>query len=391
LLGAASLVSGLFNYLYHVVLAHVLGPRSYGDLATLLNLTSILLIPLPVVTLVFTRLGRRPAPQQQRAARRLWLAGVALWLGAVAAGGLLGRTFNLPPGLVPVFTLEVVPSLPLAANLGLWQHARRYLRVGLLDVMLNAFRVVAAGVAGLSRSPLLLVGILEALAAWATWWASRGTSRLPVRRRPASWRLVAGTATAGTVNALFALSDGLVAKARLPAVAAGRYTGLATIGHTVPFLSGSVATVMLTAILARPDRHGRYLGVTLAVYALLALGAEGLFAGAGAWLIRTVLGAGFLPLAPLLPPYGWGMMAQGFLNILMLYAVARRNWLPVLTAAAGWAAWTAWLTRAGSPAGFVSVTLATMLPALALSALVVGLTYRKGGPAAGRTPLETVP
>jgi hypothetical protein len=67
--GGATLASGFFNYLYHVVLAHVLGPKNYGNLATFLNVTSFMLIPASVVMLLYTRIGRR-APIQGR--RESW-------------------------------------------------------------------------------------------------------------------------------------------------------------------------------------------------------------------------------------------------------------------------------------------------------------------------------
>ncbi|HBQ96008.1 MAG TPA: capsular biosynthesis protein, partial [Sulfobacillus sp.] len=92
--GLATLLAGVFNYLYHVVLAHVLGPRQYGDLATFLNVTSFLVIPASVVTLIYTRVGKYRRQNAYAQSVVLWAGGIGLWLSVWLLGKSLSRLFH---------------------------------------------------------------------------------------------------------------------------------------------------------------------------------------------------------------------------------------------------------------------------------------------------------
>lgn len=376
LFGVASVISGLFNYLYHVVLAHVLGPGHYGDLTTFLNVTAFLVLPGPVVTLLYTRLGRRAGRAARRETRWLWGGALAIWIGLMAASGPLGRMLHVSSLLLIVFTLEVVPSLALAANMGILQRVRWYVWVGILTVLITAFRVIAAGIAAFIHFyPLFSVGLLEGIAAFVAYFVSRRfANRAPRVGEPSKADVISGTAVVGVINVLLAISDGLLAKHSLEAVAAGRFNGLATIGHTVQFISGSFGTVMLTSIIADRDKRYRFLGITLAVYTGIAVAAELLFVFQGRWVIMTVLGRHFIPIVAWLPYYGWGMIALGLINIAMLYSVALKRWEAVAIAGLGLIYWIYALLRSHSIEAFVRATTTTMaIVVIATTVIMVGV------------------
>lgn len=372
-----------------MVLAHVLGPGDYGDLATFLNVTAFLVLPAPVITLLYTRLGRRRGQRARLESVGLWAGGLALWgILAVFSGGL-ARTLHVSPLLLLIFTIEVVPSLALAANLGILQRVRWYLWVGLLTVLITSFRVVAAGLAALIHAgPLTAVGVLEGLAAFAAFAVSRRWARrAPWAGEASKADVISGTAVVGTINVLLAVSDGLMAKHSLPPIAAGQFNGLATIGHTVQFVSGSFGTVMLTSIMADPARRHRFLGLTTLVYAVLAGGAEFTFLTHGRWVVGAVLGPHFAMLAPWLAEYGWGMIALGFINIAMLYSVALKRWEAIATTGVGLVVWVWRLARAHSISAYVEVTASTLVAALVATVLVmvaVQLYRAWQGPLSGR-------
>ena len=378
-LGAATVVAGLFNYLYHVVLAHVLGPGRYGDLTTFLNITFLLVLPAPVVTLIYTRVGQRP---ERRVVESwwLWTGGVVLWGALWAASAPLAHAFRVNRLLLAIFTFEAVPSLALAANAGMLQRARRFGWVGVLDVLNNGFRVLAAAAAAWSPYRMTAVGILEGVAVWATWGVSRALVRRmpPEGERPGS-RLVAGTAAVGVLNVMLAAGDGLAAKLTMPGVEAGLYNGLATIGHSLQFISGSLGTVMLTAIVADPERRWRFLGMTAAVYGVLAGAVQWVFWNYPGWLIRGVLGPHFSPDAPFMAYYGWGMMALGLLNIAMLYSVADRHWSVVAAAGAGTGYWLWALFGQRTVADMVRTTTHILLVMAVVTAAVMAGTAGLSG------------
>ncbi|NMP24080.1 capsular biosynthesis protein [Sulfobacillus sp. DSM 109850] len=387
--GSASLISGLFNYLYHVVLAHVLGPGHYGDLTTFLNVTAFLVLPGPVITLLYTRLGRRQGAQARRETVWLWGGALAIWLGLIGLSAPLARMLHVSPVLLSVFSLEVVPSLALAANMGILQRVRWYTWVGILTVLITAFRVIAAGVAAFIHfHPLFSVGLLEGIAAFVAYFASRRIAgRAPMVGEPSKADVISGTAVVGVIDVFLAISDGLLAKHSLPALAAGRFNGLATIGHTVQFVSGSFGTVMLTSIIADPEKRGRFLATTAGVYGAISVAAELLFVFSGRSVVMLVLGRHFLPVVPWLPYYGWGMIALGLINIAMLYSVALKRWEAVAIAGFGLIYWIYSLLRSHSVGAFVRATTNTMVTVLVVSALVmvgVELWTRGGRPFRGR-------
>ena len=366
-------MAGFFNYLYHVVLAHVLGPGEYGDLTTFLNVTAFLVLPGPVITLLYTRLGRREGVQGRREAQWLWGGGIALWLLLIALSQPLARMLYVSPVLLTIFTLEVVPSLALAANIGILQRVRWYVWVGLLTVLITGFRVIAAATAvWLHVYPLFMVGLLEGMAAFVAFFVSRHWARRsPLVGEPSKADVISGTAVVGMINVFLAIADGLMAKHSLGPVTAGQFNGLATIGHTVQFVSGSFGTVMLTSVIADPGKRHKFLGTTLAVYGFIAAAAELLFVFRGRWVVMAVLGRHFLPIVPWLPYYGWGMIALGLINIAMLYSVALKRWEAIITTGLGLSVWIWRLTASHSIAAFVRNTTLTMVSALAATVLIM--------------------
>lgn len=370
--GGASVVAGFFNYLYHVVLAHVLGPAPYGDLTTFLNVTALMVIPASVVTLVYTRLGKRPqGPESRRESVYLWGVAAVLWGLVWAFNRPLSRILHVSGPLLVIYTAEVLPSLALAANLGILQRARWYVYVGLLGVVNTGFRVVAAAGAAWSGYRLAAVGILEGVAAWVTWGGSRYVaSRVRETGEATNATVISGTALVGVTNVLLGLSDGLLAKHALTAAAAGRYNGLATIGHSLQFMSQSIGTVMLTAIISDFSHRRRYLWITVAVYATLVGVGEGFFTVRGSWLVIAILGQRFLPIVRFLPYYGWGMASLGLNNIVMLYSVALKRWEVVAASDLGLLYWIWQMARLHHFSSFVYVTAQTQM---ALAVLVVGV------------------
>ncbi|MDA8205035.1 MAG: capsular biosynthesis protein [Thermaerobacter sp.] len=362
------------------MLARVLGPGHYGDLATFLNVTAFLVLPGPVITLLYTRIGRRRGPASKQESLWLWSSGLALWISLALFSRPLGHMLHVSPFLLIVFSLEVVPSLALAANMGVLQRVRWYLRVGFLTVLITAFRVIAAAIAVFVRIyPLFLVGILEGLAAFITFYVSRRcAAQAPWVGEPSKAEVISGTAVVGVINSLFAIADGLLAKYSLGPLAAGQFNGMATIGHTVQFISGSFGTVMLTSIITDPTRRFRFLALTGIVYGGLAGLAEYLFLAHRRWVVMTVLGGHFAPVMAWLPYYGWGMIALGLINIAMLYSVASKRWEAIATTSLGLGVWIWRLSHSHSVGAFVRATTSTMAAVcVATAAIMVAVEIRR--------------
>jgi len=367
------------NYCYHVVLAHLLGPSEYGSLATLLNLTTVMVIPASVVTLIYTRFGRREQ-QAERESWLLWSLGVALWILMVGFRNDLAQILRVGSLLVVIFTLELIPSLAIGANMGILQHVRRYWAVGLLIALSNGIRVLAALATMLTLYRLLALGLFEAAAAAVTFAVSRWLSAATVAQtKDSSPGGVTETALVGVANVVMAVADGMISKHNLSPFWAGEYNGLATIGHTIQYISGSLGTVMLTSILAEPKAHLKFAGLTLAVYGILSASAQWVFCQRAEEVVELVLGTHFVAVVPYLGRYGWGMMAVGFLNITLMYAVASKRWAPMALVGLGIIVWVGGLSLQNTFAGFVNATVVIMgATAAAAMGMQIILAWRGG-------------
>ncbi len=389
-LGLATIVAGLFNSAYSVLLAHALGPRSYGWIGALNNLVSLFLLPLPIIGLGAIRLGKQ--------ARQGWLAAATLAMGLVVFGiatafsGQMSRAFAVPQDLIILFAAGTILNFTYALYVGFLKRARRYGMVGFLLVMGSFLAVVAvAGSVTFGRgAPIAWLGILQlsavALMFVLVLWASRSLPLIPpTRLEPA---VVATTLGVGTLQAIWGITDVLFAKARLSALDAGFYTGLSTIGQALPFLVSSLATVMLTAILDAPERRRYYLGRTMAASVGTAAVFMAILLAFPTEVVRLALGEAFVPMSQYVQTYTLAMTALALILVLTTYGVAVGAYLPMVGAAIGTGAWVYLLAGSHSMAMLVNRTAAAMGGTLGLVVLVFLFNRKKGRPPEGdRQPI----
>jgi O-antigen/teichoic acid export membrane protein len=311
---------------------------------TLNNVVAIMTLPASVVTLAATRRGK-PSARLARLHLRYGGAGIFLWLLLSAASKTLSHTFKISPFLFLIFGLAAWPVVDYAANLGYLARARRYAWLGGLTAAGSALSVAAVLIAMRRAHMIALLGILQAASLWILW----GLSAVVVRRLsvqgPVGGRPVALSAGVGIVESLMALTDSVMAKARLIPVSAGLYNGLATIGQALPYGAGSLALVMLTAMLDQPSGRSRWFRRTLMLFLGLAGPAELIFWLDSRAVVEFALGPQFLAVVPLLAFYSLGMLALGIMIILLTEAIARLWWPMLGLAIFGLALWVALLLR----------------------------------------------
>ncbi len=372
-LGLATVVAGLFNSAYSILLAHALGPANYGRVGALNNLVSLFLLPMPIVSLAAIRIGKQTG-------RSRWLEwgslglGILLFGAAVLLGPYLSRRFALSPVLVTLYLSSIILDFGYALYLGYLKRARRYAVVGFLLALASLtglLSVVLAITAG-RQAPLAWLGIWQFTFMGVLFLLTRAFSRRVPHLPPTYVRreVVATTLGVGTLQALWGFSDVLFAKAHLSTVQAGLYTGLSTIGQAFPFVIASLCTVMLTAILDEPGKRRAYLSRTL--WATLILGV--LFIGVLLWIpdpvVRLALGSAFVPMSALVQRYSDAMAAMALILVFTTYGVANGTYRTMMAAAVGTVGWLVSLITAHSMAALVNRTLIGMVASLVLVVLV---------------------
>ncbi|MCL8207792.1 MAG: oligosaccharide flippase family protein [Actinomycetia bacterium] len=398
-LNAGALAAGLGNVLYHVVVARLLGPAAYGVLAGLGTVVTLLELPVAAVAVVFTRAGESPRTFGRTAALALAL-GALLGLAAAAAAGRLAAVFRLPVGLLRLAGLAVVPAFLYGVAVGVLQWAGRFVPVGVLLALDAVSRAGGAGITALAGWGLTgLVALMPVLTAAVTGFAVV-LARRALGRAAGEGRIRhGGLGRAGWVGLMITVmttADVLVVKHALPPVAAGLYSGLATLGRAPAYFSGAIGAVLLSTAQRDPARGPAYLARALALTAALGLAGLAVYAAAGPPIVRLTLGTAFFPLLPYVVGFTAAMGVQGLVVVLLYYEAAAGGRLLVGLATAGTVAWLAALWTVGSLSALVHRSVGIW----GLTVLAMGLgavRHRKpplpGGPGTrlpGAKPQERV-
>lgn len=326
LLNAGALLAGVANVLYHVVVARMLGPVSYGVLTALVTVVLLLEVPVSVLALVYTRRGTRPA-QLGSLNLRFVLAGLGVWVLLALFRRPIAHLFHLPPGLVLLFGLAVVPAYAYGLNVGVLQWAGRFAWASLAIAWDAVGATLGAALVYLSAFGLVglvVVGPLVSLTDLAVSWVGARTGvRYAAARGLGSFGALFNAGGVGMLALVLTSADVLAAKHALPPQMAGYYGGLATIGRAPMYFAGSIGTVLLSSTQRDPARGVRYL--VYSILAMLGLGilGMGLYALGGPLVIQIALGVRFLPMAGELLPYTGAMVGQGLMVIALYYGAAR--------------------------------------------------------------------
>lgn len=382
-LGMATVAAGLFNTAYSVLLAHGLGPITYGQIGALNNLVGLFLLPLPIVGLAAIRLGRQRRQQKWLLRASLGL-GTLIFLIALVLSRSLGRQFGLSSIIVVLYSSTVILNFGYALFVGYLQRARRYVLVGILLVLASGTAVggVVLAITIGRAHPLTWLGLWQVVSLVGLFLATRRLVRktpvLPPGRL--SGPVIATTLGVGTLQALWGFSDVLFAKAYLPVEQAGWYTGLSTIGQALPFVVASLSTVMLTAVLDDPDRRRGYLMRTLIATAILILLFLGVLLFFPVLLVRLSLGSAFIPLSPYIQRYSDAMACMALVLVITTYGVALGSYRTMTVAALGTGIWLVSLSGAHTMAALVNRTFISMLGTLILVGVVFVLGRELRGP-----------
>ncbi|MGY1741856.1 MULTISPECIES: hypothetical protein [unclassified Blastococcus] len=285
-------VNGL-AYVFTVAAARLLAPEAYGELAALLGVMFIGVVPMTgLQTAAALTLGSRPADQRLVTARlhaALLAGAVAVGLlGLLAVGPLVSLLHLDSPSTVLWLVAVLVPHTLVGGYDGLLQGAGRYWR---LAIVTGAFGLAKTGggitgllIGGTPQSALVGMAVGCTTSALLGWVAA-GRPGLARGARP---HVLAAARASGALLGLVLLVniDVLLARHHLPAELAGEYA-VASIFAKVAFWLPQGVSVVLLPRLADPSGRRRLLPAAVALVAAT---------GAALTAVTAVLGARALPL-----------------------------------------------------------------------------------------------
>lgn len=375
----ASFAVNLSNFVFHLVVSRLLGPSSYGALGALLNVTSVLSVPLGAVQVTVAQsIARQPDPTATPPLGRLLrisgvaaIVGLALWLAATPT---IDAFFHLhtPSDTIGV-GLWLIPVLPGAVLEGVLIGQRRF-RVTAVGQLVGALSRLAAGAVlielgfgalGGIVATVVASGVVLVIYSGALRTALRGRGRFVPR---------AGDAVLSTIAlggaAMLTTIDAWLARHFLASHAAGLFVAAATAGNIALFLPGAVTLVYFPRLAAS---HGRgrearqALARATALVALLGLGAAAGMALLPGLVINVLFGHAFLAGRTAIGTVAAADALIGVAGCFLYFQVARSSRLAL-------AAWPACALALGLAAAFHGSLETLALDMLVASgALVVGL------------------
>jgi O-antigen/teichoic acid export membrane protein len=199
-----------------------------------------------------------------------------------------------------------------------------------------ALLLLGAGVHGALAGYVLGYVTIVALT-WAWFRLGRRPLRHGTPHASPSLSLSGGARRTSLVSVacyLFSVSpfmvDQILVQALAPALS-GDYAALATIGKLVFYASSPVMMVMFPYLLLhadRPAQQWRYLKVGAALTGLAAVATAAVVGLLGPWLSRTLFSSEYTTaITPLIAPFAWSMVAYVFHHVLVLFMIARREWI----------------------------------------------------------------
>jgi O-antigen/teichoic acid export membrane protein len=332
------------NYVFLLGAGRLLGSESYGDLAALMGLLTLVLLPTGAVQLAVSReISRRRAVGGLEEADGFTRAVVRVGLLATIPVTLAGLVLAVPlrhllnidsTGAVMVAAVALVAAFTLPIATGALQGFERFGAVAAMYVLPFALRVALlalAAAAGLRLQGAVLAAVLATVVSAAV---ALGLLADPLRgfaraTRPSLrpflrylWPVVVGMLGVAVLTNV----DILVVNARFEGSDTGEYAAAAAFAKVAFFLPATILAVLFPRTAARQARGedatdilGRTLLATAAFGGALAL----FYAMTGRGLLHSSFGAEFAEGGDLLVAFTIAMGLFALVNVLLGYHLSR--------------------------------------------------------------------
>ena len=376
-------VSGL-NFVFHAMVSRLLGPASFGALGAVLNVITVLAVPLGAVQVAVTQAVAPRAGREDRPSLRRLTVQAALWgAGAMVAFWALTPVLDEFLRLTSLFAdLAIGIWIPLAVVSAVLQGALlgqlRFLPVAIATFLgggalrlLSGAALVSAGfgmggaVAATLIAAAFTVGTLLLVARRGLLDPGPDPVRISLRDAALSIAALAGATILTGV-------DVFLARHYLSPVAAGHYAAAAIAGHVALFLPGALITVTfprLVAAAARGIDARKTVIETLALVTAIGLAAFAVLAGMAGGVVGLLFGPKYLASVSIVWIVALTSVVLGVISLLTYFHIARRS----MAALSSWAGVAlAWALVAVLHGGMATIAFC-MLTASGLVLVAVSL------------------
>jgi O-antigen/teichoic acid export membrane protein len=384
----AFLVVGLLNYLYALVLTHLLNVTQYATFAAgqglLLWATTVATVSVPWV--LAQALARANSDAERFAATRFtMLASAGSGLAAGAVVWVIAGQFASTPAALALAVSAFIIFLGTTTT-GWFQGQERMRALSALYVGENVLKnaaglllVIAAGMGDTGALSGFGIGGLLLL----VWWprVPRGATRpwLAALASRDLWHRALGIAAVQGLVSLFAAID-VVFVAALPEsrALAASYQVSAALSRAPLFVAGAVSTAFFPA-LARSTGGGALAARAVRMYAMVALPLATILATTPAPVLAAVFPAQYGAMATLLKFTAVAGLAAGGINMLATFFQAVSDYSCAWWLLAGLACYVAALLTGWSAGGITGLAIGSVLGATVALAMLGYRFHRRLG------------
>jgi O-antigen/teichoic acid export membrane protein len=251
---SASVLVGVMNLLYNLVVAHMLGPEGFSHATVVYTLLVVSSAVTLSVQVVCAKMVASHETQEEKAAIysglhwKAWKLAVVVSVCLILAKGLIAKYLNLPDTrLIILLALGTAFYIPLGARRGAIQGTYSF-RVFGINLMLEAFvRLLGAWVLirlGMGAAGAVLAGALGVMVAY--FFAFTGLKREPGNKLQITAHFREGVQANTFFIGMVIINnfDIVLAKHFFPAEEAGLYAAVGLVGRVIIICAWSVVNAM---------------------------------------------------------------------------------------------------------------------------------------------------
>jgi O-antigen/teichoic acid export membrane protein len=347
LLFVALSIANASNYVFHVVVSRLLGPKAYGALGSVLAVMFIISVPSSAIQATVARkvAALRPTASRERAAeicasyfRSLLPAGLAMSAALLALSPVLDHFLHLGSWETSLFMgLFVLPSIVGPAVTGALQGTLRFGPLAITQVGGMAVRLIAGvaivgaggGVPGAVAASLLAQWVVVGLALSYLGGGQALRIRVPARTKALLGEVVPVVGGLAAMWLLIEL-DLILARHFLPPVEAGNFAAAGLLARAALFITGAVNLIVLPHFSQTRGRGEHAYRMLLSSSAIVVgvglIAALGLTFG-GHLAVSLTFGHRFGGAVHLLPILTLAMVGFAVTNLVVYFQIAARSHL----------------------------------------------------------------
>lgn len=328
--------SNFLNYIYHLVMGRLLGPASYGELATLLSLSGLLAIIPASSSLVVTKYISSAHTNKDVGSvikwfdKKFFLAGGITFLLIFLTSRYISSFLSIGNSLlITIIGAGFVFTLPLIFNRSVLQGLLRFKQMVISILVENSLKLLLGTLLvyiGFSVGGALAGLIIAGFVGWllSRWFISdyiRGGEAKPPILKPFVIYSISVLIYSIAMTSLYS-SDLILVKHFLSSHDAGIYASLSTLGKIIFFGAGPIGAVMFPLVAQKQQKKENY--TTVFMYSFILTSIFALTILAFYWLqpaiaIKILYGARYLEGVNLLVWFGIFMMFFTLSSLLITY------------------------------------------------------------------------